>query len=58
MLKEEVLRSSNKVLDQELRNAYLYLAMAVYFDEKGLDSFEYFFKMQSREKLGHAIKIY
>ena len=58
MLVEEVLKALNKQLNQELRNAYLYLAMAAYFDEKGLDGFAHFFKVQSKEELGHAMKIY
>ncbi len=58
MLVEEVLKALNKQLNEELRNAYLYLAMAAYFDEKGLDGFAHFFKVQAREELEHAMKIY
>ena len=58
VLSEEILKSLNKQLNLELRNAYLYLAMAAYFDEKGLDGFAHFFKIQSKEELGHAMRIY
>jgi len=45
-------------LNQELRNAYLYLAMASYLESKGLNGFAHFFEVQSREELEHAMKIY
>ncbi len=58
MLVEEVLKALNKQLNEELKNAYLYLAMAAYFDEKSLDGFAHFFKVQAKEELGHAMRIY
>ncbi|MEM0065415.1 MAG: ferritin [Sulfolobales archaeon] len=48
----------NKQLNQELRNAYLYLSMSAYFDSIGLKGFAHYFKVQAREELGHAMKIY
>jgi ferritin len=48
----------NKQLNQELRNAYLYLSMASYLDNLGLKGFAHYFKVQAREELGHAMKIY
>lgn len=48
----------NKQLNQELRNAYLYLSMASYLDSLGLRGFAHYFKVQAREELGHAMKIY
>lgn len=48
----------SKQLNQELQNAYLYLSMASYFDGLGLKGFAHYFKVQAREELGHAMKIY
>lgn len=48
----------NKQLNQELRNAYLYLSMSSYFDDLGLKGFAHYFKIQAKEELGHAMKIY
>lgn len=54
----EVLEALNKQLNQELRNAYLYLAMAAYFDHLSLSGFAHYFKVQAKEELEHAMKIY
>lgn len=48
----------NRQLNQELRNAYLYLSMAAYFDSLSLTGFAHYFKVQAREELGHAMKFY
>lgn len=48
----------NRQLNQELRNAYLYLSMASYFDGLGLRGFAHYFRVQAKEELGHAMKIY
>jgi ferritin len=48
----------NRQMNQELRNAYLYLAMAAYFDSLSLTGFAHYFKVQAREELGHAMKFY
>lgn len=58
MLDQEVLNALNKQLNQELQNAYLYLSMASYFDSINLSGFAHYFKVQAREELGHAMKIY
>lgn len=52
---EELLNSQ---LNQELRNAYLYISMAAYLDSQGLRGFAHYFKVQAREELEHAMKIY
>jgi ferritin len=48
----------NRQMNQELRNAYLYLAMAAYFDSLSLTGFAHYFKVQAREELEHAMKFY
>ncbi|MEM1702289.1 MAG: ferritin [Desulfurococcaceae archaeon] len=55
---EELREALNKQLNQELRNAYLYLVMASYFDAHSLSGFAHYFKVQAKEELGHAMKIY
>lgn len=55
---KEILEALNKQLNQELQNAYLYLAMAAYFDNLGLKGFSNYFKVQAREELEHALKFY
>ncbi|MEM1695181.1 MAG: ferritin [Desulfurococcaceae archaeon] len=58
LLNPELLSALNKQLNQELRNAYLYLAMAAYFDGLSLEGFAHYFKVQAREEVEHALKIY
>ncbi|MCE4620634.1 MAG: ferritin [Desulfurococcales archaeon] len=58
MIPEEVLKALNKQLNSELYSAYLYLSMASYFDEKGLGGFSQWMKIQAKEELEHAMKIY
>ncbi|MDH5806703.1 MAG: ferritin [Candidatus Methanomethylicaceae archaeon] len=48
----------NKQLNQELKNAYLYLSMAAFFDNLNLKGFSNYFKVQAKEELEHAMKIY
>ncbi|MEO3992749.1 MAG: ferritin [Desulfurococcaceae archaeon TW002] len=48
----------NKQLNQELRNAYLYLSMSAYFDSLGLKGFAHYFRVQAKEEIEHAMKIY
>ncbi|AKG38576.1 ferritin [Infirmifilum uzonense] len=48
----------NRQMNQELRNAYLYLSMAAYFDSLSLNGFANYFKVQAREELEHAMKLY
>ncbi|MEM0246771.1 MAG: ferritin [Desulfurococcaceae archaeon] len=55
---QEILEALNKQLNQELRNAYFYLAMAAHFDHTSLSGFAHYFKVQAREELEHAMKIY
>lgn len=58
LLDGEVLNALNRQLNQELQNAYLYLAMAGYFDSLNLAGFAHYFKVQAEEELKHAMKIY
>jgi ferritin len=57
-MSEDIVEALNRQLNQELRNAYLYFAMAAYFKGLTLNGFANFFMVQAREELEHAVKIY
>ncbi|MCE4627963.1 MAG: ferritin [Desulfurococcales archaeon] len=57
-LSERMNEELNKQLNRELYSAYLYLGMSAYFDSIGLKGFANWFKVQAKEELEHAMKIY
>jgi len=57
-LSDKVLEALNTQLNNELYSAYLYLSMATFFDHKGLKGFAHSMKIQAKEELSHAMKIY
>ncbi len=54
----EMVKLLNEQLRKELESAYLYLSMAAYFESKGLKGFAHWMKLQAKEELEHAMKIY
>jgi len=58
MLKEKVLNALNKQINAEMHSAYLYLSMSAYFEDKGLSGFANWMKVQYKEELSHALKIF
>ena len=48
----------NKQLNKEVSSAYIYLGMAVYFDDLNLKGFAGWMKKQAGEEMKHAMKIY
>ena len=48
----------NKHLNEEFYSSYLYLSMAAYFEEQNFKGFANWFKIQSSEEYGHAMKFY
>lgn len=48
----------NKQIHKEIESAYLYLAVAAYCDSKTLKGFAHWFKLQAKEEMNHAMKIY
>ncbi len=48
----------NEQINHELYSAYLYLAMAAYFHDRGLKGFGKWFEVQAKEELEHAMKFY
>ncbi|MBI4124899.1 MAG: ferritin [Deltaproteobacteria bacterium] len=51
-------KALNDHIAEEIYSGYLYLAMAAFCYEKGLNGFAHWMKLQSKEEWGHAMKIY
>lgn len=58
MLNKKIEDALNDQMNFEIESAHIYLAMAGYFGELGLDGFVNFFKVQYDEELFHASKIF
>lgn len=48
----------NEQIKNELFSAYLYLAMAAYFETKNLGGFAHWMRIQSQEEVEHAMKFF
>lgn len=58
MLKESVEKALNEQINAELYSAYLYQAMAAYFEDQSLGGFARWMDLQADEEMEHARKIY
>lgn len=58
MLSERMLKALNEQLNRELYSAYLYFAMAAYFEDMNLGGFANWMNAQAEEELGHALRFY
>jgi ferritin len=58
MMKDKILKSMNKQLNEELASSYEYLSMSAFFESINLTGFSHWFKMQSQEEYMHAMKIF
>ncbi len=58
MLKKEINDALNKQINEELFSAYLYLAMASYFEDKNLPGFANWMRIQFQEEQFHALKMF
>ncbi|MGQ8335149.1 ferritin [Sunxiuqinia sp. A32] len=58
MLKNNVLIALNEQINAEMHSAYLYLSMSAYFEDMGLGGFANWMKVQYKEELSHALKIF
>ena len=58
MLSKRMEEALNKQINAELYSAYLYLAMAAYFQSVSLGGFENWMRIQAQEELTHAMKFY
>ena len=57
MIKEKILKALNKQINEELSSSYVYLAMSAHFKSVSLDGFAHWYRLQSQEEYGHAMKI-
>ncbi len=48
----------NSQINEEMYSSYLYLAMATHFKDERFNGFAKWMERQSKEELGHAMKIY
>lgn len=58
MFSKKSQKAMNDHLNAELYAAYLYLAMAAYFESAHLPGFANWMRLQSREEMGHAMRFY
>jgi ferritin len=58
MLKANVQEALNSQINAEVASAYLYLAMAAYFESKNFHGLARWMEVQAREEWGHAMKIF
>ena len=57
-MEKEVAELLNNQINKEFYSAYLYLAMASYYDEKGLDGFANWYEIQAKEEMDHGMLMY
>ena len=55
MLNKNVAKLLNEQINKELFSAYLYLDMANYYADQGLNGFEHWFFIQTQEERDHAL---
>lgn len=55
---KKVAQLLNEQVNKEFYSAYLYLDMANFYDDKGLDGFANWFEIQAKEEQDHALLIY
>lgn len=58
MISKKVEEALNKQLNAELYSSYYYLAMSAYFESLDLNGFATWFRLQSNEEYGHAMKLF
>lgn len=51
-------KAFNDQIKHELYSAYIYLAMAAYFETKNLPGFAHWMKVQYKEEVSHGMKIF
>jgi len=57
-MKDSVLQILNDQIREELYSAYLYLAASAYCEQIPLPGFAHYLRVQSKEEVAHAMKIY
>lgn len=56
MIKKEMEKLLNEQFHREMFAAMQYLAVCSYFEDKNLDGFAHFFRVQAQEEMTHAMK--
>ena len=57
-MEEKMEQALNEQIREELDSAYLYLSMATYFHDQGLDGMAKWMRVQASEEYGHAMRIF
>ena len=57
-ISEKMEKALNEQVNAELYSAYLYLSMAAYAEAKNFRGIAHWLKIQAKEELGHAMKIF
>ncbi len=58
MLSESILQALNKQITYEFSASHTYMAMSAYFESLNLPGFAHWFRVQSEEERGHALRIF
>ena len=58
MLNPKTQDALNKQVNAELHSSYLYLSMAAYFESENLGGMAQWMRVQAREELAHAMKLF
>ncbi len=58
MIKQIIADEFNAQANREFYSAYLYLSMAGYFEQKNLNGFSNWMRVQAQEELTHAMKFF
>lgn len=58
MLPQLLQQALNDQIQREFYAAYLYLSMSAYFEALNLPGFAHWMRQQSREELGHAMRLF
>jgi len=58
MIDRKMLKALNGQINAELYSWYLYMSMSAWFETVNLHGFAHWMRLQSREEMSHAMKIY
>lgn len=58
MLSKKLEKALNEQINHEFASSYLYLSMAAYAESENLPGFASWLKLQTKEEMGHAMKLY
>ena len=58
MIHERMEQALNAQINAEMHSAYLYLSMVAYFEDKSLNGFAQYMKVQAQEEMMHAQSVF